>query len=121
MISQLWLEGEEMITVTPEALQRLKTMVTEQGGGSLVLRLYARNVEGRVQYGMAWGKAAESDIVIESDGICLYVEEDSVPSLAGSRISYVEDVFRRGFTISSASMARGCACGNSSCGCGARH
>src|SRR2546426_1020867 len=70
---------DAMISVTPEALDRFRAMVTEQDDKALVLRLYARNVEGELRYGMSWGEPEEDDVVVEGDGVSLYVEELSVP------------------------------------------
>ena len=107
-----------MITVTPEALHQFRTMLDEQADKALVIRLYVRNEEGQVAYGMSWGESDEDDIVVESDGVRLHLEEESAPFLAGSEISYMEDTFRKGFAIRNPSMGGGCACGRGACACG---
>jgi iron-sulfur cluster assembly accessory protein len=109
-----------VIQVTQEALDQFKTLAEQQDDKSLVLRLYAREEGGQMRFGMAWSEAEESDVVLESDGVCLHLEEVSVPFLAGVQIGYVEEELRRGFSIRVPGMG-GCACGGGSCGCGANH
>jgi iron-sulfur cluster assembly accessory protein len=109
-----------MIQVTREALGEFKRLQEGQEDRSLVLRLYARNVDGGLRYGMGWGPAEEDDIVIEAEGVSLHIEELSVPFLAGAQISYFEEELRRGFSIRPGGAGGGCACGGGGCGCGAR-
>lgn len=109
-----------MISVTPEALHQFRQM-SEDRASDLVIRLYVRSVDGRMRYGMAWGQAEDSDIVLEGQGVCLHVEEMSAPFLAGAEIAYLRDESRQGFSIRvPKAEAGGCGCGRGTCGCGAR-
>ena len=110
-----------MINVTREALDRFRAMVDEQNDKAVVLRLYARNVEGELRYGMSWGEREEEDVVIEGDGVSLYVEELSIPYWNGASIDYYAEDLRQGFTIRApGASAGGCACGGN-CSCGGHH
>ncbi len=109
-----------MISVSPEALERLKQM-SGQRDDSLVMRLFVRALEGQMRYGLGWGEPEESDIVLDGDGISIHVEEFSAPFLTGAQIHFVDDGQRQGFSIRvPRSEGGGCACGRGSCGCGAR-
>ncbi len=110
-----------MINVTREALDRFRTMSQEQDDKNVVLRLYARNVDGQLRYGMSWGAAEEDDVVIEGDGVSLHVEELSIPFWSGAAIDYVVEDLRQGFTIRGPGTG-GCGGGGcgSGCSCGAR-
>ena len=109
-----------MISVTREALDRFRAMSDEQDDKNVVLRLYARNVEGQLRYGMSWGEREEDDIVIEGDGVSLYVEELSIPYWNGAAIDYYMEDLRQGFTIRAPGSGGGCACGGN-CSCGSAH
>ena len=109
-----------MIQVTREALEQFRVLTEQQEDKTLVLRLYASNEDGQLRFGMGWSEGDENDVVVESDGVSLHLEEDSVPFLAGIQIGYIEEELRRGFSIRVPGMG-GCACGGGSCGCGQAH
>jgi hypothetical protein len=71
---------------------------------------------------MAWSEAEDGDVVLESEGVSIHLEELSVPFLAGVQIGYIEEELRRGFSIRAPGMGGGCACGGhgggGGCGCG---
>lgn len=112
-----------MINVSREAMDRFRTMLDAQEDKSLVLKLYAQPVDGQVRYGMSWSEADESDVVLESDGVCLHVDELSVPFWAGAEVGYLVDDLRQGFSIRNPRIMGG-GCGGGGCGggcsCGAR-
>lgn len=110
-----------MISVTREALDRFRLMQDEQEDQNLVMKIFVRNIEGNMRYGMAWAEAEENDVVVESDGVRLHLEEFSVPFLAGVEIGYIVEELRQGFSIRNPN-AGGCGgggCGGG-CSCGAR-
>lgn len=110
-----------MISVTREALDRFRMMQDQQEDKTLVMKLFVRNIEGSLRYGMAWAEAEDSDIIVESDGVRLHLEEFSVPFLAGAEISYIVEDLRQGFSIRNPNLG---GCGGGGCGggcsCGAR-
>jgi iron-sulfur cluster assembly accessory protein len=114
-----------MINVSRDALERFRSMRDSQDDKSLVLKLYAQPVDGQVRYGMSWSEAEESDVVLETDGVCLHVDELSVPFWAGAEVGYVTEDLRSGFTIRNPRAGGGGGgCGGGGCGggcsCGAR-
>jgi iron-sulfur cluster assembly accessory protein len=112
-----------MINVTRDALNRFRDMISEQDDKTLVLKLYAQPQDGQVRYGMSWSEAEESDVVLESDGVCLHVDELSAPFWAGAEVNFINEDLRQGFTIRNPRLGGG-GCGGGGCGggcsCGAR-
>jgi iron-sulfur cluster assembly protein len=110
-----------MISVTREALDRFKLMQEQQEDQNMVMKIFVRNVDGAMRYGMAWAEADESDVIVESDGVRLHLEEFSVPFLSGAEIGYIVEDLRQGFSIRNPNMG---GCGGGGCGggcsCGAR-
>lgn len=106
-----------MISVSREALDRFRSMLEAQEDKTLVLKLYAQPADGQVRYGMSWSEADESDVVLESDGVCLHVDELSAPFWAGAEIGYIMEELRQGFSIRNPRLMGG-GCGGGSCGSG---
>jgi iron-sulfur cluster assembly accessory protein len=112
-----------MISVSREALDQFRNMLQAQDDKTLVLKLYAQPGEGQVRYGMSWSEPEESDVVLESDGVCLHVDELSAPFWAGAEIGYIVEDLRQGFSIRNPRLFGG-GCGGgcgSGCSCGAGH
>lgn len=116
-----------MLTVTPEAIEKLKEFVSEQKDDNSSVRVVAAPGEnGGVQYMMTMDKdLKEDDTFVEMDGFKLYVDSTSEPYLEEATIDYVEELSRVGFTITNPKFSHGCACGGGggggcgdSCGCG---
>src|SRR5688572_29504459 len=112
-----------MINVSPEAIERFRVMRDHQEDQTLVIKLYVRNVEGQIRYGMSWAPPDENDTIVENEGVSLYLEELSLPFLNGAEIGYIVEDLRQGFSIRApAGMGGGCGgggCGGG-CSCGAR-
>ncbi len=117
-----------MITITPDAVQQLKSFLAEQGTPEAGLRVFvAPGGCSGLQYGMTIEEAAEEgDEVIETDGVRLLVDNFSSMYLQGAEIDYT---LMGGFTVRNPSAVASCACGHSfdtggnaatshGCGCG---
>ena len=110
--------------VTDEAVTKLKEVLEENGGNGGSLRVIAvPSEQGSVQYMMSMEKEAQKDDTeMTLDGLSFLMDSDSAPFLEEATIDYVEDFPKAGFVISNPMFAAaGCACGNSSCGCGHGH
>jgi len=114
-----------MLTVTPEAIEKLKEFVGERKDDTSALRVVAEPGEnGGVQYMMTMDKdLKEDDNFVEMDGVKLYMDSHSKPYLEEATIDYVEELSRVGFTITNPKFSQGCgsgncACGGGNCGCG---
>ncbi len=116
-----------MITVTPEAAEKLKAVLQEEGQPEGALRVIVVPNGNGAQYMLALEeKAQEDDLVLHENGVRVLVDAESAPLLDGAEIDYMEGLMRSGFVINNPNIAPsggggGCACGNTSCGCGSSH
>jgi len=80
-----------MITVTPQAAERIASSAEESGAGGACLRLAARlDAKGVIEYGMGFDDKADGDLQFESAGVRLLVSPGSVELLSGATLDYVE-------------------------------
>ena len=120
-----------MITITPDAVQQLKSFLVDQGTPEAGLRVFvAPGGCSGLQYGMTIEESAEDgDEVIETDGVRLLVDNFSAMYLEGAEVDYVNSLMGGGFTVHNPNAVASCACGHSfnaggndatahGCGCG---
>lgn len=111
-----------MITLSTAAAEKILDIFKEQDVNGAALRVFVRDAgNGSPQCGMAIEpNPAKTDEVIETQGVKVVVDEDSLPWVIGSEIDYIESVMRSGFTIRNPNvMGGGCGCGNGGvCACG---
>lgn len=113
-----------MITLTAAAAEKLLDLFREQNTPGSALRVFVRDAgDGAPQYGMAIEPSpVNTDEVVETQGVKVVVDEESLPWVIGSEIDYVESLLRTGFTIRNPNIMSGCGCGNGgACACGGNH
>ena len=112
-----------MITLTETAAERLRDLFREQETEGAALRVFVKGDEnGTPQFGMSIEpNPSATDEVIESYGVKVVVDEESLPWVIGSEIDYVDSLMRAGFTIRNPNVMAGCGCGSGggACACGA--
>ena len=65
-------------------------------------------------YGMSLeDKDSQDDIIIETEGLKLFIDPFSAKYLQGSSIDYVESLESSGFKINNPNVSSTCACGKS--------
>jgi iron-sulfur cluster assembly protein len=80
-----------MITVTPQAAERIAKSAAQAGAGEVSLRLAARlDDKGVIEYGMGLDDTAEGDTKVAANGITLLISPGSVELLTGATLDYVE-------------------------------
>ena len=103
------------MTITPEAVKRLREILEREGKPEAGLRVFIS--EGGCSgfsYGMALEEEPqEGDQVVETSGIKVIVDDYSWNYVAGSEIDYVNSLMGGGFTIHNPNAAQSCACGQS--------
>ena len=102
-----------MITLTGPAAGQLQRLLQEKGPSEQGLRLFvhAGGCAG-MQYGMAFeAQARESDTILESRGVRLYVDPFSLTYLEGASIDYQDSPDGVGFRVENPNAAKTCACG----------
>jgi Fe/S biogenesis protein NfuA len=92
-----------MITVTDTARQNILELMATQGKPGLALRF---GVRGRGQGGFLYRLAfaqrdeqAPGDVAVESGGVTVLIDAESVPLVQGTTIDYVEQGGETGFKI----------------------
>jgi len=104
-----------MITITDNAVAKIRDIITEENNPSLKLRVF---VQGGGCSGMSYGftlddSQAEDDWDIESNGVHLLVDSMSGSYLQGAVVNYKEDIHGSEFTITGMEAATTCGCGSS--------
>ena len=90
-----------MITLTEIAVQKMKTIIADQGVEGKYVRVY---VEGGgccsgPKYGLGFDDKKDSDKLVEHGGVALVVDPESAEQLEGSVIDYVQTERGAGFQI----------------------
>lgn len=109
-----------MITITPEAAEKLKGLIAEENSGTEIpesagLRIYVQGGGcSGFQYGLMIEKVSqESDQIFESNGIRIFVDIISIRYLDNSVIEFVNDIDGGGFKITNPNATSTCGCGQS--------
>ena len=101
-------------TLSPSAAARIAAIAQKQGKPA-ILRL---SVEGGGCSGFQYkfGLAEEidaADIVVETDGVKLAVDDISLELVAGCVVDYVESLGGSAFKVENPQASAGCGCGSS--------
>ena len=111
-------EGTFIIKLTEKAVEMVKEAIKGEAGlkATASLRVF---VEGGGCSGYKYGldfdeaEAGEDDIVLEQDGVAIFVDQYSAAYLAGTMIDYVTSLNGAGFKFLNPSAQRTCGCGSS--------
>lgn len=96
--------------VTTAAADQLKSIMERQKKQNCGLRIYFAGVSCKgVGYGLAFEeKAEEEDVVVESNGIKLFIEKMVAEALEGARLDYITTPMGSGFTIANPNAPSTC-------------
>jgi iron-sulfur cluster assembly accessory protein len=104
------------LTITDNAMQEVKKFIEAEDlgtAGGLRVRVVPGGCSG-FQYAMNLEEAAaETDEVVEKDGVKVFVDMFSAQYLNGVEIDYVNNVMGSGFTFNNPNATGGCGCGSS--------
>ncbi len=100
---------------TDNAVNKVKELIAEEGGGELKLRV---SVSGGgcsgFQYGFSFVEETnDDDTVLEKDGVTLLVDPMSYQYLVGAEIDYSEGLSGSQFVIKNPNAQSTCGCGSS--------
>ena len=109
------LQRKTMITVTENAVAKLKDILAEENNPELKLRVF---VQGGGCSGMQYGFTLDEDQNdddwdLEIDGVKVLVDSMSGGYLQGATIDYKEDQYGASFSIKNPSAQTTCGCGSS--------
>jgi iron-sulfur cluster insertion protein len=104
-----------MITVTEQAVSKLKDLLAEENNTNLKLRVF---VQGGGCSGMSYGFTLDEtqnddDWDLEISGVKVLVDSMSGGYLQGAEIDYKEDQYGATFSIKNPSAQTTCGCGSS--------
>ncbi len=107
--------GTAKVTVTEDAASKVKELLAKDklDGYGLRIAVQPGGCSGFV-YQMNFEKAPEkTDIVLEEQGIRLFVDADSLEMLRGAEIDFVDELNESGFKINNPNAKQSCGCGKS--------
>ncbi len=104
-----------MVQLTPQAAAKFQEMLEGEDRVGYGLRLYVTGGGcAGYSYGMAFAEAPEEgDEVVETQGLRVFVDEESAPLVRGAVIDYAEGITGSGFHISNPNARSTCGCGHS--------
>jgi iron-sulfur cluster assembly protein len=104
-----------MITISELASEKIKEMLEQEASPELFLRVGVK--EGGCSgfsYGMGFDdELNEGDQTIQTQGLKVVVDEDSIKYLNGLVIDFKESAMGGGFTIENPNASATCGCGSS--------
>lgn len=111
MIEQM----ESVVSLTDTAALKLRDLTKEETNPQVGLRVYVYSGGcSGYRYGMMLEDAPTAeDRVLESNGVRVYVDPQSVDLLKGASIDYVDTLMGAGFTVNNPNAVTGCGCGSS--------
>lgn len=80
-----------MITLTPAAVEQVKSAAAQSGAEGLALRLAARKkADGTMEYGMGFDEPSDDDLAFKFGDIEVVMGGEFGPLLSGTTIDFVE-------------------------------
>lgn len=104
-----------MLTLTDNAVNKIKDLLAEENNPSLKLRTFVQGGGcSGMQYGFTFDEEQnEDDFVIEKDAVQILVDSMSMQYLTGAKIDYKEDLMGSNFSIDNPNAQTSCGCGSS--------
>lgn len=104
-----------MMTLTENAIVKIKDILAEENKPDICLRVF---VQGGGCSGFSYGFTLdevknEDDFVIEQSGLAVLVDAMSSQYLQGANVDYKEDITGSQFVISNPNAQSTCGCGSS--------
>ena len=105
-----------MITITDKGAEKVHEFLASQtvdtGMAGLRVGVRGGGCSG-FQYQLAFDEQRAGDVVFESHGLRLLVDNESLPYVRGSQIDYEESLQGAGFKVSNPNVVAACGCGSS--------
>lgn len=109
------IELTESITITDGARSVVQDLLVQKNVPDYGLRIFVSGGGcSGMQYGMALdAEPGENDVVIDGDGVKIFVDSISMMYLSGSVVDYEDSLMGGGFRIDNPNAVSSCGCGNS--------
>lgn len=103
-----------MITLTDEAIGKVREFMSSKERDDLALRVYiSKGGCSGFSYGMALDEPHNEDATYEFGPVKVVIDPDSAPLLDGIEIDYVNSLMGGGFSIENPNAVASCGCGHS--------
>lgn len=104
-----------MITLTENAIGKLKDLFADENNPALKLRTFVQGGGcSGMQYGFTFDEDQnEDDFYFDFDGVHVVVDSMSAQYLQGATIDYKEDLMGASFSIDNPNAETTCGCGSS--------
>ncbi len=103
------------VNLTPKALDAVRKMITKEGLSAdqgLRISVVGGGCSG-FQYSLGFDGRKDGDNLTVLDGVNVFVDEISLPYIAGTTLDYVEGLHNAGFRFDNPRASRTCGCGSS--------
>lgn len=103
------------VNLTPKALEAVRKMIAKEGLGEdqgLRIAVVGGGCSG-FQYSLAFDGRKDGDVVNVLEGVNVFIDEISLPYIAGTTLDYVEGLHNAGFRFDNPRASRTCGCGSS--------
>jgi iron-sulfur cluster assembly accessory protein len=103
------------VKLTPKALDTVRRMIVKEGLGpesGLRISVVGGGCSG-FQYSLSFDAAKEGDRITVIDGVKVFVDDVSLPYIAGVTLDFVEGLHNAGFRFDNPRASRTCGCGSS--------
>ena len=103
------------VNLTPKALAAVRKMIEKEGLSAdqgLRISVVGGGCSG-FQYSLGFDGRKDGDTLTVLDGVNVFVDEISLPYIAGTTLDYVEGLHNAGFRFDNPRASRTCGCGSS--------
>jgi iron-sulfur cluster assembly accessory protein len=103
------------VKLTPKAVEMVRKMHAKEGLGAdrgMRIGVVGGGCSG-FQYSLNFDTQKEGDRVTDFGGVLVFVDEISLPYIAGTTLDYVEGLHGAGFRFDNPRASRTCGCGSS--------
>jgi iron-sulfur cluster assembly accessory protein len=105
---------ESVVTITANAAEEVKSMLSKPDNAGKTLRLYIEKGGcSGMQYGMVFDEKRDGDLVAEQHGVTALVDPFSAQYLRGTVVDFSDALTGGGFKISNPNAKQSCGCGKS--------
>jgi len=108
-------EAPTLVALSDAAAAKLRELTLAENNPAIGLRVYVYSGGcSGFRYGMMLeDQPGAEDITVVSQGINVYVDQQSTQLLNGSEIDYLDTLMGAGFTVNNPNAVSGCGCGSS--------
>jgi iron-sulfur cluster insertion protein len=108
---------EAPFSLSPSAVRRLREVLSPESGAApgagLRVAVLAGGCQGFQYRFNIEPTAAEDDVIIERDGVRVFIDPVSLTLLAGAELDYAEELIGAYFRVRNPNAASSCGCGSS--------